>query len=793
LQDDHESLMDNLQYTENHNDELKAETNKLQQETKALQAELEKVKNDVAEQGATNQSLRAEMENIMAENTSNDDKAMALLSEKQELQYAMDLQSEQLQEAQKELNDAKTEIESGQSAIKDLKMAEETLQGSLADVRRAFQEQQAKYSEKQNQCQELSNEVQERIEQIQSLEKDVNLQNKKIDSLEQWVKETEIATQETCQELEQEMEGIQKTLADKQEELSAKQEEMTNLQHQVTEKTQELNSLRSEFSALQTSSESEKSEFSTKLQDTTDQLSLLQTKYDQTVDELNQNIKKLEETNSQNEAEVDGLNATVADSRVTVGQLRDQKDKLEQQLSSVQKFLSECQEDDNNAENSSVLASLDAFKAQFTELKEANPLHQEQVKALESRVEDLQMEINTTKSKLTQAHKELEKLQQQLTAASQKLTETTAALECKTAEFVALTSTTEADAVSNKELIENLQKEVSDLSKSTSVNQIHMSVLRKQLSKAEEDLAAEKVAAGTQIKTLSDKLRASQDLLGTHAADADAQTFEAARLAAQVKMTTEKLKQSLKDKEQWLEDMNRCREEEERAHEECEKVRYELENSKVLIRKHEREALKVNEEAVELRKVNAKLIGHQNPKQKIQHHMKIKTENDKLKQDKSALEREIRRYRMLMKKEGIQSEANKENSSAAANVSEEVFEDDLSDKYKSLSKKQSTMNEQLKFLVDGVRGFMSDDVAKSKSVDGEVNDMVILKSVLEQFEVDRQQLIKVRRELTVKERELNMLEAQNKLKQESLLLGQACTSVEDEEEFVDSAGFFSKQ
>lgn len=57
---------------------------------------------------------------------------------------------------------------------------------------------------------------------------------------------------------------------------------------------------------------------------------------------------------------------------------------------------------------------------------------------------------------------------------------------------------------------------------------------------------------------------------------------------------------------------------------------------------------KQSEEIVRLTAQNLQLIGHQNPKQKIQLHMNIKKENDQLKHEKSALEKQISRYVLLL-------------------------------------------------------------------------------------------------------------------------------------------------
>lgn len=611
------------------------------------------------------------------------------------------------------------------------------------------------------------------------------------------MKETETATQEACQEMEQEMETVILSLAAKEEELETKQKELTNVELELAQTKQECDDVQTECAALQTSLETAQTNSAIALGEVRGQLSSLQTKYRDTTSELQQKVNGLEESNSQQEAEIDSLTATLSDMKNSSTILRDQKEKLEQQLNTVTKFVSDLQLGQDStteasvAGDASVLSKLDVFKAHFTELKEASPIHQQQVRELEGKVEDLQMSNNTIKSKLTQSQKEAEKWQQKLAAVEASLATITLDFQNKQCEMAVLTVAKVTAEAAYTVTISQLQSSVAQLTETVAQTEAETVLLKKQLMKMEVDLTNERAYAEKQVETLTNKLKASQELLNTHAADADAQTFEAARLAAQVKLTTEKLKQSLKDKEQWLEDMNRCRMEEERAHEECEKVRHELENLKVLSRKHQNENEKLIEDAIELRRVNAKLIGHQNPKQKIQHHMKIKKENDTLKQEKANMERDVRRYRILLKKEGIMFEANKENSSAAVNKQEEEWVDDLSNKYDSLSKKQRSMDDKLMVLVEEIRGFVPEEVLKGKTA-ADTDNFAIVKAMVDQFSQDREELIKIRRELTIKEREFNLLEAQNKLKHESALLDQTTTAV-GEDEFVDSAGFFSKR
>lgn len=116
------------------------------------------------------------------------------------------------------------------------------------------------------------------------------------------------------------------------------------------------------------------------------------------------------------------------------------------------------------------------------------------------------------------------------------------------------------------------------------------------------------------------------------------------------------------------------------AHELSEQLRHEKEIMQEEHNKAKKEHEKMNQENEELRKLNAKLIGHQNPKQKIQHHMKIKQENDNLKREKAALERENRKYKLALKRNNVIYDKENDN------------QEDIMDQYSALSKNYRYMH-----------------------------------------------------------------------------------------------------
>mmetsp|Transcript_4746 Transcript_4746/g.9155 ORF Transcript_4746/g.9155 Transcript_4746/m.9155 type:complete len:1670 (+) Transcript_4746:58-5067(+) len=802
LQEDQENLLDMNSYTEDLNAQLKQQLSDLEAKQASTEEELATSQLLAGEQLETIQSLRKEMENIVAQNTSSDDKVMALYAEKQEIQMSLDMQTEHAQALEKEVSEVKKQAERGEQTIRTMTEAEANLQTQLADFRVAFQGLQTKYSDKQREEQELKSQVANHLEQVKNLEAEASVQVKKIETLEKWVKETEIATQETCQEMQQEMDSVQQKLAATESELSKKENKIAKAKETVAEKAAELKSVKAELSALKKTAAADKKSSEKKIEKMTAELQSLQEQHNQTVNELQEQAKELEATNSQQEAQLDSLNETIVDMQSKCTSLREQKDKLEQEVAVVQEFIADLQGEQqgvstrSSAEKSSSLSQLDAFKARFTELKEATPAAQEQARELQAQVEQLQIEKRSSTAKFAASQKEVKRLEREVTKLEKKIVQLDKTLDTKKAAHSQLTADMEAAKIANAEKLSELQAQMDEASKSLSAAESKCVNLEESFSQAQKELAAEKESSKKSIAALTAQYKASQDLLATHAADADAQTFEAARLQAQVKLTTEKLKQSLKDKEQWLEDMNRCRIEEERAFEECEKYRSDFENSKVHLRKLERELKTASSDVEELKKVNAKLIGHQNPKQKIQHHMKIKKENDTLKQEKANAEREIRRLKLLLKKEGIVFQPDKENSSAASNLQKELdAEEELNAKFKDLSNEKRNMDEALCIMVEEIQNVVPSAKTKKSATESDAAFDVV-KVLLSQFKAGQDQLTNVKRQLSAKEREMNLLQAKSKLREESAQLSKGTSKSKsqaavDDEDFMDGAEMFA--
>lgn len=70
------------------------------------------------------------------------------------------------------------------------------------------------------------------------------------------------------------------------------------------------------------------------------------------------------------------------------------------------------------------------------------------------------------------------------------------------------------------------------------------------------------------------------------------------------------------------------------------------------------EKQKLEKEIEKLNRENDQLIGHKNPSQKIQHHVKIKEENNKLREENFKLQEDLRKKIELIQKHAIKSGVN---------------------------------------------------------------------------------------------------------------------------------------
>lgn len=103
------------------------------------------------------------------------------------------------------------------------------------------------------------------------------------------------------------------------------------------------------------------------------------------------------------------------------------------------------------------------------------------------------------------------------------------------------------------------------------------------------------------------------------------------------------------------------------------------------------EKMRLEKEVEKLNRENDQLVGHKNPSQKIQHHVKIKEENNKLREENVRLQEELHRKLELIQKKGT-------SVVEQAQSQPDLLKEDL----KKLKKENQACQESLSRLADHV-------------------------------------------------------------------------------------------
>eukprot|EP00457_Paulinella_chromatophora_P000301 gb/GEZN01000301.1/.p1 GENE.gb/GEZN01000301.1/~~gb/GEZN01000301.1/.p1 ORF type:complete len:1631 (-),score=341.13 gb/GEZN01000301.1/:204-5063(-) len=302
-----------------------------------------------------------------------------------------------------------------------------------------------------------------------------------------------------------------------------------------------------------------------------------------------------------------------------------------------------------------------AEQTALAEAKSAETNHRIALFTAEQRIENAELSLMKSQNRATELHESNEKMKNELDT-SEKLISKWESLcserQAKIEELKTRIQEAEAEALEHNALIEKDRQ-------------------------LEETLVA-KESAFELIKTdLERRLAATDELMQQHAADADAQTFEAARLNNQVEELKSQLDASIKQKVGWLEDVQRLQLEEENTFQDNQALKQQMELMQARLEKAS--ALEV--EVKQLREDVAKLTGHQNARQKIQHHMKIKLENDGLKLKIGILEKELWKHKKALGSIGT-----------AASDKENVAELDSFEAHTALVKNQEVLRNHLSDL-----------------------------------------------------------------------------------------------
>eukprot|EP00743_Colponemidia_sp_Colp-15_P006160 GILK01006622.1.p1 GENE.GILK01006622.1~~GILK01006622.1.p1 ORF type:complete len:387 (+),score=126.41 GILK01006622.1:168-1163(+) len=288
------------------------------------------------------------------------------------------------------------------------------------------------------------------------------------------------------------------------------------------------------------------------------------------------------------------------------------------------------------------------------------------------------------------------------------------------------------------------------------ISDLHMS-----LCESEADSRRVELAAAEAAKAMQQNLEQAQGRIDELEAEVTALTLETVRLSAELARTAEELEESFKTKQEWIETMNRLREEEDRAYEENQIMKTRMETLVEERSKMDREVAMANLQIEELKKEVDKLTGHKNLNQKIQHHLKIKEENNTLKRDKLILTDDLKRKEDALHK--LEGEVTKWRRLAG----QEHFKEEDTEEYKLRLKLQAREDEncRLKSDLDRLTAHVINTTGESISNEDNVLDCTAEKVTRLWMDYQEKQnlLSQKDRELKTKNAKIDLLEKEMQL------------------------------
>lgn len=233
------------------------------------------------------------------------------------------------------------------------------------------------------------------------------------------------------------------------------------------------------------------------------------------------------------------------------------------------------------------------------------------------------------------------------------------------------------ERIEEMELLRGQVEEMVELRRNNDLLETHCKTLTYQLEaernearEKEENFKTEADEKQKQLETANEKERSAMALKDQILSEKAA--IESVLAAAKLNMET-----ALEDAEYMAEELERTRQLEKQGFEEKEELKSRLESTMEEKFKLEKVLKKIEEE-------NARLKGHQNPQQKVQHLLAIKKENHALKEQVNKLIKESQKCSCKGKKPPLASknggaEGKKEGKSKASSSSEEEGTPDIKD------------------------------------------------------------------------------------------------------------------
>jgi kinesin family member 15 len=690
LEEANGKLTEQTKQTQYLQDELATErktSSELGSENEALKSKLASIQND-------NQNLQASvasMEQVLDRKES-DINELEINSEL--LQEEFDTNMEKLtfleeahEQKQRELLVARESIQEHQTHADELQHQVANLKESLNTVRQQFQDTiESKLS---NQAQSVEKErqvLQGRVEQLQdSLSQSLRTEQKLVQQISELEQDAEQRDTDLAKAHDS-VEMLKKAMQSQQQHVAAQAQKLDNATREQQDISEKFDDSRKEVEQLQRQLHEQVVQID-ELQREVEEAELARREEVRTImAELSDYKSKFDATASQCRT----LHDESKDLTQSLEAAESERDSLHSSLKALEEA-SQASLNNSNALNAELTAKVEHLTEQLTKSHQLTQDQQRRLVSFDSMVQKLNSAVQSTSlddeqnsdtesSSCDDAAEVGAIVQNRYIALQHRLQEAQMALEESVAEAKCLR--TEKRKVSDqcnqlnakvKQLSADLHSTedrfsslISNMKERSSSQETQLSAQQKQLASTHEELqSALQSLSSTQAEcdNLEQQLQQLQAMHTQRCAALEAQidqfqnsNYEArkementasheASMAAEIASLREQLVTLQHTKSEWLDEMRRIRDEEERTFEEKQQLETEVERLRDAEHSWSGTLTTLEQENAKLTAQNTKLIGHQNPKQKIQLHMKIKKENDQLKQEKLALERELRRFR----------------------------------------------------------------------------------------------------------------------------------------------------
>jgi DNA repair exonuclease SbcCD ATPase subunit len=218
-----------------------------------------------------------------------------------------------------------------------------------------------------------------------------------------------------------------------------------------------------------------------------------------------------------------------------------------------------------------------------------------------------------------------------------------AALQAREAELASAVDALDATVRTKDSRIASLTAELADAETRATESLAAARLCADRATAAEAALAAEQGAIASRVAELQRSLAVRAAECETLAAARDTDVKERSRAQARAVTLEAQLAQRRTEMERWLQDMARLRAEEERAFRDLQAEREETDLLRGMVARLQREAGDNAARVKDLTEENARLVGHTNANQKIQHHLQVKIENNNLRERITELSADLAR------------------------------------------------------------------------------------------------------------------------------------------------------